>query len=103
MSPSASSGPTSPRSVESVQRETFVGEQPVLLGALLVQHVLRGRKAKGCLLQVDRAPVTGRDILVRRLTGERGGEEPGAAGAAQVGQRALDVGKGEMHQAIAAQ
>src|SRR5690348_2154457 len=73
------------------------------LQTVLVDQLDRRTPCKRRTLEIQRAPVAILAIEILLPVRKGRGDQPGRAGAAKISHRALDIGKGEMHEAVAAQ
>src|SRR5581483_547099 len=97
MSQSAAPGQSEPPHAEALVAPAAAG-----LHAVLVDQLERRPPGKRRVLELQCAQVAvlAVDILLPLRKGRR--DQPARAGAAEILQRAVDIGKAEMHEAIAA-
>src|ERR1700760_3453182 len=91
------------RQSEPPHAEALVAPAATGLQAVLIDELHRRPPIKRRTLEIQRAPVAvlAIDILLPLRKGRR--DQPGRARLAKIFQRALDIGKAEMYEAVAAQ
>src|SRR5215475_13527012 len=91
------------RQSEPPYTKALVAPAAAGLQAVLIDQLDRRPPGKRRTLEIQRAPVTVLAIHVLLPFRKGRGDQPGRAGLAEILQRALDIGKGQMHEAIAAE
>src|SRR6185437_2308870 len=91
------------RQSEPPHAKALVAPAAARFQAVLVDQLDRRAPCKRRPLEIQRAPVAILAIEILLPVRKGCGDQPGRAGAAEILHRALDIGKGEMHQAVAAQ
>src|SRR5262249_23069288 len=86
---------------QSPKPKSLVAINSVVSEALFVEHLLGSRQAERPVLQIERLPASGRDILVVVVIDKRIGQEPRCSRALKIPQRLPNLAMAQMHQPVA--